>query len=122
MKKQDFQDLDNRGISPQDTINGDTLTLVSYDRKKRRRVSLALYLTGEFPNPQFRRNMGWIQPSLDNDPPHPIILADMLRAQANAQKKAQNIAAASEAYEARLAKKRARREACLARKAKIATP
>jgi hypothetical protein len=102
-------DLDERGISPRDKINGDELTLVGFKKKKKRRVLLSEYLKGEFANPQTRRNMGWIMPSLDGDPAHPEILADLLRSQANAKRKAENIAKAKEENEQRERKRRERR-------------
>jgi hypothetical protein len=119
--KRTFNDLDERGLAKRDKIEGDSLTLVSFDKKKRRRVSLALYLTGEFPTAQFRRTMGWIQPSLDGDPPHPIVLASLLSSQDKARKKAETKAANIEKQEAARVAKQAKKEAkhaeWLARKA-----
>jgi hypothetical protein len=116
-------DLDDRGLTTRDIIEGDVLTLVGYKKKKRRRVRLPDYLAGDFPDPHMRRNMGWILPSLDGDPPHPHILAALLRTQRNQIEKQERIAKdkklKEEASARRLAKKRAKREAWLARKAEV---
>lgn len=109
MNQDHHTDLDERGLAKRDIIDGDSLTLVGYKKNKNRRVSLAIYLTGKFPNPHMRRCMGWIQPSLDGDPPHAEILNSLLRQQENQKKRAKNIEKAKAARAAHEAKQEAKR-------------
>lgn len=114
-------DLDERGLCGRDKIDGDVLTLVGFKNKKRRRVKLEDYLSGEFKSGRMRRDMGWILPSLDGDPPHAQILACLLLSQANAAAKKKRIEEnrrqQEEATELRRVKKEATHAAWLVRRA-----
>ena len=102
-------DIDERGICPRDIIEGDILTLIGFKGQKRR-VILAAFLAGEMPNHRVRRQMGWILPSLDGDPPNPLLVSQMVRCHQNRERKAYNIANQKALAEAREKKRQEKRE------------
>ncbi len=120
MKKQ-TDDMDARGLTKRDVIDGDTLTLVSYSGNRRRRISFSAYTSVVAKTKQERRLTGWILPSLDGDPPHEHVLADMLKTAANEKEKIENRKRHEEDQriqrERSAAKKAARKAAWEARKA-----
>lgn len=118
MSKPHKNDLDDHGISPRDIIAGDSLTLVGF-KGQRRRVSLAAFMDGEMPNHHIRRQMGWILPSLDGEPPNPKMVANLVRCQLNLDRKAFNIAKQKALKEERERKRAAKRADKLERRAQL---
>lgn len=82
-RRKHLQDLDTRGLAPRDKLAGDTLTLVSFNLKRQRRVSFNFFMEGQH-TPELRRLLGWVAPSLDNDPPHPDVLKQLAHLQSKA--------------------------------------
>ncbi len=118
MSKNSHDDLDERGISPRDVIDGPWLRMLSFNLKNRRVVKFEDYMAGEY-DKHVRRMLGWVLPDRDGNPPPPAAIQALMDRQRAQQRREHNIKRAAEERAKAVERRRIKQEKKKAKKAAL---